>query len=264
MPFRVAMPKTVRNPTSEATERTPPERKTPEDAADQGERQVHHDEEGIPHRAEDDVQEEPDAQDHGDAEEGQEPGRLLGALELAAVLDVVALILAPAERHRAGHPLADVPDDAPHVAARDVAHDDDLPLHVLPRDLVRARAPLDAGQGLQAAASRPPGVSTERFAIASAFRLLRVPDPHHQVEGVPPFEDLGDGLPAKGGLDRPCDVADGQAVPGDGRPVEVDLEDGDVGLLLDREVDDARDAAPRPAGPAPRASGACRGRRRRS
>ena len=206
MPLRVAMPKSVMKPMSEATERTPPERKTPDDAADQGERQVHHDEQGVPHAS------RRRCAGGGrcrattrDAEERQEPGRLLGALELAAVLDVVALYAA-AERHRAVDPRADVARRRSRRSRPgDVAHDDDLPLHVLAADLVRARSLAGCGpapsSGHLRAARRvdragSPIASERPSAFGSPTRTTR-------SKAFRPFEHLGDGLAAEGGLDRP-------------------------------------------------------------
>ena len=52
MPLRVAMPNSVMNPIIEATLSTPPARNTPADAADQRERQVHHDQQRVARAAE--------------------------------------------------------------------------------------------------------------------------------------------------------------------------------------------------------------------
>jgi hypothetical protein len=48
MPLRVAMPNTVMKPMRDATLSTPPLTNTPGDAADEGQRQVEHDQRGIP------------------------------------------------------------------------------------------------------------------------------------------------------------------------------------------------------------------------
>ncbi len=167
-PLRVAMPNRVMKPMIDATDRTPPETKTPitppisasgrlsiTSRASRTERNATNSSRKMPT-----VTAAPEQQ--------QGAGRLLGALELAAVLDVVAL----GQRHRVADAAADVLDHAVQVAPGDVGHHHDLALHVLAADDVGAAVLADVGQRGQRQ-PRPAGRGDESG--AQGFEVCRAP-----------------------------------------------------------------------------------------
>src|SRR5262245_26196870 len=97
-----------------------------DDTADQGERQVDHDQQCITHGSKDDVQEEADAQYDDEAENSENARGLLGAFELPAVFHVVTR--GQLDPFCNGPP--NVVDHAGQFAVSYVAHDDDLALDV--------------------------------------------------------------------------------------------------------------------------------------
>jgi hypothetical protein len=162
----------------------------------------------------------------------------LGALELPAVGHPIA----GWEDHRRVDGSLDVAHHAPHVAARYVAAHDQPALDVLAADLVGPAVTLHARRGTQRNA-RAPGSDHQQLA-----QVLERPDarrvrPHHQVEDRLALHDLRHHVDAGADLERARHVCDAHAVPSDGRAVEAHPREGDVRLLLAREVDHARDAA---------------------
>jgi hypothetical protein len=123
-----------------------------DDAADDGQRQVEHHQQRIAGGPESDKKQQEDADNDGQSQEDQDATRLLGALELAAVLDVIAR----RQLHLCRHPAPDVVHHAGQVAPCDVGHDHHLALHVLARDVVRRPVVADVGQAESGSRAPPP------------------------------------------------------------------------------------------------------------
>ena len=103
-------------------------------AADERQGEVEHDERGVAGGAEGQVQQEPNADHHRDAQQRDDATRLGRALELAAVFHPVAGDFA----HERVHDFPALVHHRGDIAAGDVAHDDDLALDLLAADVIGA------------------------------------------------------------------------------------------------------------------------------
>ena len=205
-------------------------------AADERQRQVDHDDEGVargPERAE---QQEEDAGDGAESEAEDEPFCLDLRFELPAVFHAVAV----RQRHAGGHTLANVADNGAEVASGDVGRDDDPALAVLAADEVGA------------AIFRYIGEAAERHACARRHVQPRLPDvvevgqvvgrvAQHERHRHLPVDNLAYLATEQRGFQGCRGLAGGQTVARQRRPIEPDLHRGDVGLRLQRQVDQPRD-----------------------
>ena len=102
------------------------------DPADERQRQVDHDQHGVPSPAERQHQQHEQAGEHADTEQPQPPRRRLLALELATVLHAIPR----RHRHAARDGGADVINHAAQIAAGHVGRNYDAALHVPTKDHV--------------------------------------------------------------------------------------------------------------------------------
>ena len=179
MPLRVAMPKSVMKPTSEATLSTPPparRRATPPMSAS-----------GRLTMTSSASRPEPNARKSrrkmpaidGDAEE-EERARRACSRSRTGRRTRRSSPRAASPRARCRARMSSI--DAAEVAARDVRHDDDLPLHVLAGDQCSGRGPRGCSASTWSGTRAPDGVSTSVSRIASrSARAVAVVADHHVV-----------------------------------------------------------------------------------
>ena len=129
-------------PTRVATESTPPTRCIPTTPPMSASGRFSMTSERIAAGTERDEEQQKDPDHDCKAAQCQDAGGLGCALELTAVLNVIA----GRQRHFGADASADVLDHAPQVAAGDVGAHDDLSLHVLAGDKIRPAVPRHFGQ----------------------------------------------------------------------------------------------------------------------
>ena len=212
----------------------------PGHAADQRQRQVDHDDGGVaggPECA------EQDQEDAGDGAEPESQEEALGCdlgFELSAVLDAVAV----RERDAGRHLLPHVGDDSPEIPPGDIRADDYPPLAVLARDEVGTAVFDDVGEAAQRHA-RPGGHVEARLPHILQVGHVVGPVAQHQRHGHLAVDDLSHLSSEQHRFQGRRGLAGGQPVAGERVPVEADVHRRDVGLRLQRQVDEAGDVLQR-------------------
>ena len=107
----------------------------PGDAADQRQRQVHHDERRIAEGPKGQRQEKPDTHDHRQTEHGKEPSGVCSTLKLPTIGHAIAGLCRQERVYLGGNILYHRGD----VASCHVTHDDDFALHLFAADGIGSR-----------------------------------------------------------------------------------------------------------------------------
>ena len=198
-----------------------------DDAADHGQRQIEHHQQGIARGSEGDEQQQEDADGDRRAQQHQHARSLSRALELAAVFDVVA----GRQLHVRRDPPANVVHHAGQVAPGHVGHHHHLALHVLAADRIRRAVVADIGQRRQRQARALGGRDQRRAHRFQAGPRRRVIT-QHQVVSRPPLAHLTHRHPGEGRLDGLRHLAHREAMPRQRVALEADGQMRNIGLLL--------------------------------
>ena len=132
----------------------------------------------------------------------------------------------------------DVGHDAPKVPARHVGGDDDLALHVLPRDLVRALLRRTSASALTGASRHPACRRGGWRCVRGHRRRPRRTSRSGRTQS--PGRRSGQTVCPPGSFRRSRRRRRAQPVSRDRRPVQHEPHKRDVRLLFDRQVHDAR------------------------
>ena len=198
IPFRAAIPSTVKKPTSEPSEMTPPvmhAASIPPTSADGRVRNDSSARRVLPNEA---CSRRKTPISGGEREE-QQP--VLGGLPLGVLAEHLGVV---AQRELdAGQGRLDVADDGAEVAARDVGVDVDAPVEALVADAVRASAPTrTVGQVAEADLAADRRVDQQVLDVGQALRGSRR-RPDDDVVGLAGDEDVADLLAGEQDATRP-------------------------------------------------------------
>ncbi len=176
-------------------------------------------------------------ENHHDAQQGgeqQNAARVLFALELSAIFDVISfgkgdLLL---------DTLPDVIDHTSQIAAARVGRNDDLAFDILAVDGIRTRR----GDDVRHLRKRHfPSVGTIQNQIADTLRPTPVPfiGTHHQIEALAVGVDLRNDLARHVDRDKPVEIGERNAVTGQHLAPGNNLQLGAFDLLLDIQIRNA-------------------------